>query len=84
MVELWLAGGRDNYGPRSLGTVLRRVQEPHRQECLGERELPGKFSRGVEHFYPAIERQENENKGVSLGFWDAVMKPVGEANRGSL
>ena len=46
--------------------------------------LTGKFSRGVEHFYPVIERQEIENKRVRLGSRDAVVKTVGEASRGSL
>ena len=46
--------------------------------------LTGKFSRGVEHFYPAIERQAAENKRVKDGFRDALVKAVGEANRGSL
>ena len=43
-----------------------------------------KFSRGVEHFYPVIQRQENENKRVSVGFWGASVKDVGETSRGSL
>jgi hypothetical protein len=46
--------------------------------------LTGKIARGVEHFYAAIERQAIENERVKVGFWDAVVKAVGEANRGSL
>jgi hypothetical protein len=46
--------------------------------------LTGKIARGVEHFYPAIERQAAENKRVKDGFRDALVQAVGEANRGSL
>ena len=46
--------------------------------------LAGKFARGVEHFYAAIEGQAAEKKRVRVGCQDALVKAVGEANRGSL
>jgi hypothetical protein len=46
--------------------------------------LTGKIARGVELFYAAMEGQSNDNKRLKVGFPDALVKAVGEANRGSL
>ena len=67
--------------PRYAQKVPRRT---NRLGLLWGIDLAGKFSRGVEHFYAAIWGQLIETKEVSIGFPDALVEAVGEANRGSL